>query len=276
MRGALLERCGGTEDAFARKLSEGENAGHGRRAFGHGAGLVDDKRRQTSGVFQRDRVANEQSKLRAAAGADDDRRGRGKSQRTGTRNDEHRDGIDDAEQRIAGDPRRGKERQHRDRDDDRHENARDAIGETLDRRLRALRLADETHDAGEQRRGSDAGRLAAQQTVEVHGAGVNGCARCFRDRTAFARQHRFVDRRTALDNASVNGNSFAGAHEEPVADDDIRQRHVDVMSVALDMRDRGLQTQRVLRARPTSPLSRAPRAALPSSTSVMIAADASK
>ena len=42
------------------------------------------------------------------------------------------------------------ESQQRDTDDDRHENARDPIGEPRDRRLRALRVAHQPDDAREQ------------------------------------------------------------------------------------------------------------------------------
>ena len=77
-----------------------------------------------------------------------------------------------ARPRVAGaDPeaeRRGGDRQH-DRDEDR----RDAVGEPLDGRLAGLRVGDEPADLRERRVGADARRADDQQPA----AGVDGRAR---------------------------------------------------------------------------------------------------
>ena len=69
------------------------------------------------------------------------------------------------------------ERGDRERDDDRHEDAGDAVGEPLDRRLAGLRVLDEPRDLRERGVGADLGRADDQAA-----AGVDGRARDLRAR----------------------------------------------------------------------------------------------
>ena len=139
--------------------------------FGQRAGLVDDQRLQAPRLLQRRRIADQHAHLRAAAGADHDRRRRRQAERAGAGDHQHRDRIDQRRRGSAGEPPRHAEGQRGDRHHDRHEHAGDAVGEPLDRRLRALRLGDQPDDAGEQRRAAHARRLAGQQAVLVQRAG---------------------------------------------------------------------------------------------------------
>ena len=250
----LLQRCGGGEHPGARLAAEGPDVGHRGPALGHRPRLVDDQRRQASGVLERDGVADQHAELRPASGADDDRGRRRESQRAGAGDHQHRDGVDQRNRRIADPPPREREGQHRDRDDDRDEHARHAIGELLDRRLGALRLADQPHDSGEQRRAADAGGPAAQETVVIERPGEDLRVGSLGHRQALAGQHALVDRRRAVDDHTVDRQRFAGAHDVAVADLDLGERHVDDLAAALDVGDRRLQPQQAFqrgrRARP--------------------------
>ena len=61
-------------------------------------------------------------------------------------------------------------------------------------------------------------------------------ARLDLDRHGLARQHRLVDRRLALDDDAVGRDLLAGPDDEQVADDDLVDRHGDLVAVAKDAR----------------------------------------
>ena len=128
-------------------------------AAGDRAGLVEHDGRDRLRPLQCGAVADQDAVLGALAGADHDRRRGGQAHGARAGDDEHRDRARQrvgqprlgAEQHPAGEGRRG------DDDHDRHEPARDPVGDALDRRLGALRPLDERHDL---RRGSCRGRRA--------------------------------------------------------------------------------------------------------------------
>ena len=124
---------------------------------------------------------------------------------------------------------------------------------------------------------SDTGRVAAQQPVEIR-----PCPRRRVPPADFATGRLSPVSMTSSTDAPPSttvpstGTASPARTTEAVADDDIGERNVERTSVALDVRDAGLQAQQAFdRGRRARACARA-SSALPSSTSVMIAADASK
>ena len=204
MRRALLERRRQREHFIDRVSHLRDHIDDRGFALRQRAGLVDDERRETPGVLERSGIANDHPALCAASRADDDGGRRRETQRARTRDHEHDNGLDERAGGVARKPPRCHECNHRNHDNDRHKNAGDVIGEALNRRLRALRLANEANDSGKQCRIADSGRPAAQETFVVDCPGVHRPAGMFRHRLAFSSQHAFVDRRLAIDHDGVD------------------------------------------------------------------------
>jgi len=129
----------------------------------------------------------------------------------------------------------------RDGTNHRHENRRDPVGQALHRRLRALCLADQTNDPGQQRLFADAGRPAMQDALAVGGRREHLVARRFADRHALAGQHRFVDAGGAVDHLAIDRHALAGAHHEDIARHQGIDGDLDPLTVALDARRLRLQ-----------------------------------
>ena len=185
-------------------------------------------------MLERRSVADDHAALRASTSAYDDRRRRRQTQRARTRNHQDRDRIDQRARRIAVDPPRCCESHGRNCYDDRHENACDTVGETLNRRLGSLRITHEPHDAGEQRRFADACGDTAEEAFIVDGARVQRFAGPFGHRRTLTGQHAFVDRRVACRHGRVDRDGIAGAHDNAVAGTDARQRYFDDVAIAFD------------------------------------------
>jgi hypothetical protein len=146
------------------------------------------------------------------------------------------DGGDEAvgEARLRAERRPGDEGDDGDRDDGRHEPARDLIGEPLDRRARALRLRDHLDDARDQRVTPDLAGAHHERARLVERAGDHLVAGGLAHRHRFARNHRFVDRGAALDDLAVDRHFLAGPHPQIVADRDLAERHFLVAAVGVD------------------------------------------
>ena len=65
-----------------------------------------------------------------------------------------------------------------------------------------------------------------QRAVAVQRGADDAVADGFLDRDRFAGQHRFVDARPPFDDHTIDGHLLAGAHAQPVADMNVRQRDV--------------------------------------------------
>ena len=102
-------------------------------------------------------------------------------------------------------------------EDDRDEDARDPVGELLDRRLRGLRLLDEPHDLRERRRAADGRGLHVEGALAVERAADDAVALRLRHRDRLARDHGLVDRRGAGADHPVDRHGIAGLHAQPVA-----------------------------------------------------------
>jgi hypothetical protein len=132
--------------------------------------------------------------------------------------DEHGDGGRERERRALAGPEPEAERRDREGDDDRHEDAGDAVGQALDRRLAGLRVLDQARDLRERRVGADLRGLDDEAS-----AGVDGRARDLRagsdlDGHGLAREHAHVDGRGALLDDAVGGDFLTRSHDEAVAD----------------------------------------------------------
>ena len=241
VRRSLLERRCDGERTFPRTRFDLDHARDGGAALGERSGLVDDEARQPARVLECGSIADQDAVLRRAPGTHDDGGGRREPECAGTGDHEDGDGVDQRARRIARHEGRRDEGHDRDRDHDRHEHARDPVGEPLDRRLAALRLRDQAHDAREQRRLADAGRDRHQHAILIDGARVDDVAGRLRDRAALAGQHALVDGRGTRDDRAVDRHGVARAHDDTIARVDFRQRDLDERSRTLDARRVRLQ-----------------------------------
>ena len=226
MRRSLLETRGGAEQIDARHAIERQHVGDFGLAFGQRAGLVDDERPQSARMLQRSCVPYQHTKLRTAAGADDDRGGCRQSKRTGAGDDQHRDRVDQGLRAVAAEPPRKRERRQRDDDDNGHKYARHLVGEPLDRRFRGLRVRDEAYDPREQRRIADASGFAYEQAFLIQRSRMHACARGFDNRARFAGEHALVDARLPFADDAVDGDALARPNDEAVSNCDVGERHL--------------------------------------------------
>ena len=222
-----------------RRTSAAVNPGRGWTATTAGvpdrqrAGLVDDERVDFLRPLERRRVAHENAASRSLSDADHQRGRCRESQRARARDDQH---GGRAHQRRAPVAEREAIADERDRRDDQHrrdEPRGHGVGKTLNRRLRSLRGRHLADDAGEKRRLTDGGRLAAQRTGFVDGSREHAVARPFRDRPALAGQHRLVDRGFAGQHAAIDRHARTRTHDEHVTDDEVRERNLRHVAVAL-------------------------------------------
>ena len=115
------------------------------------------------------------------------------------------------------------------------------------------------------------GGAAAQHAFGVDGRGKHFVAGMFGDRQALAGQHRLVDAGGAFENFSIDGYAFTRPDDKDIAGNQLCGIDFDDATIALDARRFWLQTrQRFDGGR------RARLGSLPSKTSVMTEADASK
>ena len=103
------------------------------------------------------------------------------------------------------------------RDGGREQNGRDevpghAIRQSLNRRARALRLADHPDDLREQRLGADALGAHGERAVDRQRRADHAIAGTFVDGYRLAGDHRLVHCRQAVDHDAVNRNLLARAH----------------------------------------------------------------
>src|SRR5206468_2187427 len=132
-----------------------------------------------------------------------------------------------------------------DEDDGGHEVARHAVGDTLDGRFRALRLLHEADDLRQHRIGADPGRPHAEGARLIYRRADYGVAGLFGDRHRLTRYHRFVDRRTAVDDLAIDRDLLARPDDNDVAGGDVLDRQLALVAVADDARRPRLQSDQV-------------------------------
>ena len=103
----------------------------------------------------------------------------------------------------------------RERDDDRHEDPGDAVGQPLHLGLAVLRVLDQPGHLGELGVGADPGGPHDEPAAGVDRGADDGVADADLDRHRLAGEHRGVDGGGALDDDAVGGDLLAGADDEP-------------------------------------------------------------
>ena len=120
------------------------------------------------------------------------------------------------------------------------------VGQSLNGRLGTLRLLDEPDYAGEHGVASDTSRREDQPSPSVNRRAVNVIPGVLRHRGAFAGEHRLIHRgRAGLDNA-VHRDSLPRPDNDPITDDYVVDRHVDMLVVPDDPRGLGLESHESL------------------------------
>ena len=221
MLGGVLERAGEPQRLVG---VVGDDVDEAHAAGGHGAGLVEHDRVDAAGRLEDLRALDEQAELGAAAGADEQRGRRGEPERARAGDDQHGDGGGERELgRLAGAEPEA-ERRDGEGDDDRDEDAGDAVGEPLDRRLAGLRVGDEPGDLGERGVAADLRRAHDQAAAGVDGRAGDLVAGLLLDRHGLAGEQRLVDRARALLDDAVGGDLLARADDEAVAERELLDR----------------------------------------------------
>ncbi len=198
--------------------------------------------------LQRLRVADQDSRTRAAADADHDRHRRGETQRAGTGDDQHRHRRDQAEReaRLRPEQHPGRKRQQRRRDHRRHEPAGDPVGQPLDRRPRALRPRHHVDDPRQHGVAADLVGAQHQPAALVDGAADHARAFGLRHRHRFAGHHGFIDGGASLGDDAIDRDLLAGTDPQQITDRDGVDR--DVLVAMRGDAPRGLRRQAEQRA----------------------------
>ena len=231
-----LDRRDEPEQIVLGRTAQSLNPDQFRLALGEGPGLVDQQRIDALEPLQRLGAFHEHARLRAAPGADHDRHRRRQPQRARTGDDEHGDRVEECvtDVRFGADEAPDNESGDRDHDDERHEPARDAIGDGLDRCAAALRFGHHPDDAREHGVAADRLRLHDETAGAVHRAAGQHACRFLGDRERLAGEHRLVDRGLAIDDDAIDRHRFAGADTQAVARGHFGQRHLGLGAVGGD------------------------------------------
>ena len=173
-----LERGGELEQVVLGDAWLGEDGGQGGSAFGEGAGLVEEEGVDLAEGFESLRVADENSGVGCATGADHDGHRGGEAESTGAGHDEDGDGVDQSvgETRLWAKSEPEPKAEACGEDDGGDKEGGDAIGEALDGRAGALGVGDHANDLREQGARADALGLHEEGTGAVEGAGGDGIA----------------------------------------------------------------------------------------------------
>ena len=192
---------------------------HLRLALGQRSRLVDHQRVDLLHALERFGVLDQDASLRATPDADHDRHRRGKAERTGTGNDEHADGSDQAERhaRLGSKPGPGAECDQRHDDNDRHEPAGNLIGQPLDRRPRALRIRHHLDDLRKQCVAADLVGAHHEPAGLIQRACDDLAAGLLGDGHGFTRDKRFVERGAAFEDDAVDWHLFARPDAQMIA-----------------------------------------------------------
>ena len=163
-----------------------------RHAAGRdGAGLVEHDGVDRAGRLEHLGSRDQDAELRAAAGADEQRGRCGKSERTRAGDDEHRHGGGERHRRRSAPSEQPPDQRHEgDHQHDRHEDARDPVGEALHLGLARLRLLDQPRHLGELGVGAHAGGAHDQAPAHVDRGADHGIAGRDLDGHGLARDDR--------------------------------------------------------------------------------------
>ena len=118
-----------------------------------------------------------------------------------------------------------------------HEDAGDAVGEPLDRRLAGLRVGDQARDLRERGVAADAGGADDEAPAGVDGRAGDFGAGADLDGDRLAGEHAHVDGRVAVLDGAVGGDLLAGADDEAVAGLQLLDRDAALAAVGVEDRD---------------------------------------
>ncbi len=235
----------------------GCGVGQAGAALGERAGFVDHQGVDLLHSFQGFSILDQNAQTRPATDPDHDRHRCGQTQRARAGDDQHGD-SDDQRVREAGfraheGPHRKRQECHRDHG--RYEHPGDPVSQALDRRAGTLCLGNHGHDA---RQHGVAAHLLGhhhQPTRLIDSAPDETVSRCLGHGHRLPRHQRFVHRRLALCDLTINRNPLSGADTQPVPELDVLQGDLFIASV-IAQPPRGLRChvqQRLDRARSLLP-----------------------
>ena len=155
---------------FILRNALGDEIGQRGTAERQRAGLVHHHRVDVAHALDRLGIAEQDARARALPHRHGHRDGRGETDGTGAGDDQHGNGVQKrvGESRLRTEEPPRERRHDGDGDHDLDEVRRDEIGEPLDRRARALRLAHHVNDAREQRVRAHALGADDERAVAVH------------------------------------------------------------------------------------------------------------
>ncbi len=210
---------------LARRGTDGADRGV---TDGQGARLVEDDGVDTAGRLEGGATPDEHATLGGATRAHHHGGGRGQPHGAGTGDDEHTDGRDQrqGEGRFWSEGCPGHERRRRQHDDRGHEPLDDAIGHTLDGRLRSLRLAHHAHDLAQHGVTADVGGAQHDGAAPVEGGADDHVAGTAGDRQRLTGEHRLVDAAAAVHDDTVDRHLLTGSDAHEVAGSDSFDGHV--------------------------------------------------
>ena len=221
----LVERGGQTQQLLGGDLAIGLDRDETRAAAGQRAGLVEQQHLAAGEGLERAAALDQDAVAGGPRDAGDDRDRRRQDQRAGRRHHEHGKGA----HRIA----RGQPRGAGDRERQRHEQERIAIGQPDERRLLGLRRLDQPHDAGVGALFGGRARPQVERIASIDGAAARPLAGLARDRQRLPGQRRFVEHRGAAHDHAVDRHRLAGPHQQAIAGPDRGERHLDDRAVAI-------------------------------------------
>ena len=219
----LIERGGEPQQVLAGDRAVALDRRQPGPPAGQRAGLVEQQDLAAGQRLERAAALDQDAVAGGARDAGDDRDRRRQDQRAGCGDHEHRERA----HRIArGDPGGAGDRERQ-----RHEQDRVAVGQPDERRFLGLRRLHQADDAGV---GALLGGGAGPEIERVAGverAAARPLAGLTRDRQRLAGQRRFVEHRGAAHDHAVDRHDLAGAHQQAIAGPDLGERDLDQRAV---------------------------------------------
>ena len=252
MLGTRLHRCCNAEKLLFINTRSGYNIGDPRRPFGKGTRFVEHDDIHILHYLYGLALSNEHSRTCSHSRSHHECGGRGKSQSTGARDDQYRNGRKesqcvDTELRIypgekarspgcngkkkIGEQQPGDKGEHSDAQHHGHKNRGDAVGKLLYGDLASLRLLHEANDMGEKGLFTDPVRPDVQQPFLVDGGTQHLVTRSAVYGHGFSRHHGLVDRTFTADDHAVCGNLLTRSYDHDVVDSHLFDGYVSFLAV---------------------------------------------
>ena len=236
MFAAALEAGRETQDVHFGEALVRKDRRHRRTSFCQGAGLVQNEGVDLLETLERLGVLDQDAGVRTTPHPDHDRDRRGQAQRTGTGDDEHRNGGDQGvgQTGFGTDQAPDDSGEQGDRDHRGDEPARDCIGQPLDRGATALGLGHHLDDLRQQ--GVRAHLVGAHDKGSglVERAGHDPVADLLGHRHGLAGHHGFIDSDPAIQKFAIDRDLLSGSDPQAVADGDLVKRDIFIDTIRAD------------------------------------------